>query len=183
MWSKPPKRCHLHLQLVLAGVAERRMAEVVGQRDGLGEVGVEAQRRGQRAGDLRHLQRVGQAGAEVVALVGHEDLGLLLQPAEGRGVDDAVAVAGERRAGAALGLGDLAAPRRGGIFGVGRAGRDTWRPSDHSVRQAPWSKPRATSYRRGRSNRLTAMTASRPHPFRRRRPAHPRHRRRPRAGR
>ena len=74
------------------------------------------------AHDLGHLQRVGQPGAEMVALMGHEDLGLFLQPSESRGVDDAVAVAREGRAGAALRLGDLAAARGGGIFGVGGAG-------------------------------------------------------------
>jgi Holliday junction resolvasome RuvABC endonuclease subunit len=36
---------------------------------------------------------VGQAGAEQVALVVHEDLGLVFEPAEGRAMDDAVAVA------------------------------------------------------------------------------------------
>ena len=120
---------HLPLQLLLAGVAERRMAEVVGERDGLGEIGVEAHRRGERAGDLRHLQRVGQPGAVLVALVGDEHLGLLLQAPERRGVDDAVAVAGEGRARAAVGL-RIAAPRearqseangaRPSIFACGR---------------------------------------------------------------
>jgi hypothetical protein len=47
---------------------------------------------------------MGQAGAEMVAFMGDEDLGLFLQAAEGGGVDDAVAVARERRAGAAFGL-------------------------------------------------------------------------------
>ena len=82
---EPAPRLHLGLQLVLAGMAERRMAQVVGQGHGLGQVGVQPQRMGQRAGDLGHLQTVGQAGAVVVAFVGDEDLGLALQAAKGRG--------------------------------------------------------------------------------------------------
>ncbi len=65
---------------------------------------------------------MGQAGAEVVAFMGDEDLGLLLQPAESRGVDDAVAVARKGRAGATGPLRVLAAPRPGRIRGIGSAG-------------------------------------------------------------
>ena len=99
------------------------MAQIVGERDGLGEVGIQPQRRRHRSRDLRHLQRVGEPGAEVVALVGDEDLGLLLQPSESRGMDDAVAVAVEVRARAAARLLDLAAERLGGVLGIGGARR------------------------------------------------------------
>ena len=101
--------------------------------------------RGERAGDLRHLQRVGQAGAEVVALVGHEDLGLLLQPPERRAVDDPVAVAGEGRAGAALGLRDACG--RGSGRGPRRRGRGT---CGHEPSLASWpTAARRTSYSAG----------------------------------
>ena len=50
-------------------MAERRMAEIVGERQRLGQVLVEAERAGERAGDLGHFQRVGEPGAVVVALV------------------------------------------------------------------------------------------------------------------
>ena len=49
-----------------------------------------------RAGDLGHLERVGQAGAVVVAGGGDKDLGLVHQPAEALGVEDAIAVALKR---------------------------------------------------------------------------------------
>jgi len=52
---------------------------------------------------------VGQAAAEVVALERGDDLGLVLQPAERGGVDDAVAVALEGGAQRILGLGHAAA--------------------------------------------------------------------------
>ena len=49
---------HAVVQRVLAGVAERRVAEVVRQADGLGQRLVEAQRARDRARDLRDLERV-----------------------------------------------------------------------------------------------------------------------------
>jgi hypothetical protein len=88
---------HLLGQRAFAGVAKGRVAQVVGQGDRLGEVLVGPQRPGQRAGHLGHLQRVGQPRAEVVLLVRHEDLGLVVQPAERRAVDHPVAVALEAR--------------------------------------------------------------------------------------
>ena len=72
------------------------MAEVVRQRQRLGQVFVEAEDAADRAGDLRDLDAVGQARAVVIALMVDEHLGLVLQAAEGAGVDDAVAVALER---------------------------------------------------------------------------------------
>ena len=62
------------------------------QGDGLGEVLVEAQGPGDGAGDLVDLQRVGQAGAVVVAFGRQEHLGLLFETPEGFAVDDAVPV-------------------------------------------------------------------------------------------
>ena len=89
---------HQRGERILSGVAEGRVAEVVGQRHRLGQIGVEPERRGDGAGDLRHLDRVGQAGAVIVAAIPvavlfDEHLGLVLEPAEGRRVDDPVAVA------------------------------------------------------------------------------------------
>ena len=50
-------------------MAERRMAEIVGQRQRLGQVLVDAQRARQRARHLGDFERVGEPGAVVVALV------------------------------------------------------------------------------------------------------------------
>ena len=68
----------------LAGVAERRVAEVVAEHQALRQLLVQAQRAGHAAADLRPLQAVGEARAVVVALVVHEDLGLVLEAAERR---------------------------------------------------------------------------------------------------
>ncbi len=81
------------VQCIFAGMAEGRVAEVVHQGHALCQILVKFQGAGERAGDLRHLNRMRQPGAIVIAILGDEDLGLVLQPAEGRRVDDAVAVA------------------------------------------------------------------------------------------
>ena len=106
------------VERALAGMPERRMAEVVRQRQRLGEVLVEAERARQRAGDLGDFQRVGEPGAVVVALVVDEHLGLVRQPPEGAGMDDAVAVAPEVVAGRACRLRPAPAPAGGRIGGI-----------------------------------------------------------------
>ncbi len=95
--SREPLLEHL-VQRLLPGVPERRVAEVVAEPDRLDEVLVQPQRARDAAGDAGRLERVGQARAVVVALGGDEDLGLVHQPAEGLGVNDAVAVALKGRA-------------------------------------------------------------------------------------
>ena len=84
---------HAFVERVLAGVAEGRVSEVVGEADGLGQHLVEAQRAGDGPRDLRDLERMRQPGAVEIALVIDENLGLVDQTAEGRGMHDAVAVA------------------------------------------------------------------------------------------
>ena len=92
------------VERLLADVAEGRVAEVVAEPDRLGQVLVEAERPGDRAGDPAGLERVGEPGPVVVALGGDEDLGLVLEAPEGLRVDDPVAVALERGADRAVGL-------------------------------------------------------------------------------
>ena len=109
------------VERALAGMAERRMTEVVGQRQRLGEVLVEAERAGQRARDLRDFERVGQPRAVMIALVEHEHLGLVLEAAEGGRMDDAVAVAAKRAAAFAGRLRMKPAAALARIAGIGRA--------------------------------------------------------------
>ena len=92
---------HFGIQRAFAGVTEGRMAEVMGERQGLGEVLVEPERARDCTGDLRHFQRVSEACPVVIALVHKKDLGLLAQPPEGGGMKHTVAIAlefGPRRA-------------------------------------------------------------------------------------
>ena len=81
----------------LARMAERRVAEVVAQRDRLGELLVQLQHLRDRSRDLRDLERVRQPRAVVIACRREEHLRLVLEPAERLGVHDAIAVALERR--------------------------------------------------------------------------------------
>ncbi len=104
----------------LAGVAEGRMADVVDQSQGLGEIDVEAQRSGDGAGDLRDFEGVGEAVAEVVGVAAGEDLRLGFQAAESAGVNDAVAVALEIVAVGMRGFGEAASA---GVLDVHRVRR------------------------------------------------------------
>ena len=84
-------------------MSERRMAEIVGERQRFGEVLVEAERARERAGDLRDFERVGEPRAVMIAFVIDEHLRLVRQPPERGRMDDAVAVAPESVAGRAGG--------------------------------------------------------------------------------
>ena len=86
------------VECALSRVAERRVAEVVPEADGLGEVLIEFERAGDRAREARDLERVRQARAVMVALRAQEHLRLVLQAAERFRVRDAVDVALEARA-------------------------------------------------------------------------------------
>jgi hypothetical protein len=55
------------IERALAGMTERGMAEVVGERQRLGQILVKAERARERACDLGDLERMGQTGAKVVA--------------------------------------------------------------------------------------------------------------------
>ncbi len=98
------------VQRFFAGVPKRRVAHIVTEADRLDEVLVQAQRTRHDAGDSGRLERVGHAGAVVVAGRIDEDLRLAFQPAKRLGMDDPVAVALERRTDpAVLFLADAAA--------------------------------------------------------------------------
>ena len=102
------------VERALAGMAERRVTEIVGERQRLGEILVETQPPRQRTRYLRHFQGVGQPGAVMVAFVENEDLGLVLEAAKRGGMDDTVAIAAKRAAALADRLGMEPAAARPG---------------------------------------------------------------------
>ena len=109
-------------QRILAGVAERRMADIVCKAQRLGQVLVEPQRARDYPPDLRDFEAVGQPNPVVVAIGGDEHLGLVAQAAEGDRMDDPVAVTLERRARASSQRGferKFAAARVRRVGGVG----------------------------------------------------------------
>ena len=103
---------HRGVERALAGMTERRMAEIVGERQRLGEVLVDAKRPRNGAGDLRDFETMGEARAVMIALVIDEHLGLVVEPPEGHRMQDAVAVARVRRARGARRLGHEPAAAR-----------------------------------------------------------------------
>ena len=109
---------HAIVQRVLPGMAERGMAQVVGQGDGLDQVLVQPQATGDGAAELGDLQRMRQPGAEQVALMVDKDLGLVDQAAERGAVDHPIAVALEVVTQAHRRLGMEAATRPSGVAGV-----------------------------------------------------------------
>ena len=88
-----PKAAHLAVQLVFAGVRKRGMPDVVAEGERLGEVLIQLQSGGYGAGDLRNLDGVRQAVAEMVGDAGRKNLHLVFEAAEGPRVNDAVAIA------------------------------------------------------------------------------------------
>ncbi len=89
---------HQAAQHPLAGVPERRVAQVVTERDRFGQLFVQPQHLRDRARDLRDFERVRQPRAIVIAGRREEHLRLVLEPTERLGVDDAIAIALEGRA-------------------------------------------------------------------------------------
>jgi len=80
-------------QRPLAGMAERRMAEVVRQAQGLGQVLVEPERARQGSSNRRNLQAVRYPNAKVVAIRSDEHLSLVAKAPERDGMDDSIPVA------------------------------------------------------------------------------------------
>ena len=110
---------HEPIDDALPGVTERRMAEVVAEGDGFRQFLVQPQHLGDAAGDLRHLERVRQPRAVVIAGRREEDLGLVLEPPEGLGVNDAVAIALKHRPDGIGRLGAETAAAGGALRGLG----------------------------------------------------------------
>ena len=127
---------HAALQLILPRMTEGRMAQVVRQGDGLRQISVQSQGLGKGTGNLRHFQAVGQSGSIVVAFMGHEHLGLFLEPAKGAGMDDAVPVPGKGRAGPAFRLGIRPAPALERVTGIGSPDHKRRGIRGRGVRQA-----------------------------------------------
>ncbi len=74
---------HQATQNRLSFVAKRRMAEIMREGDGFGEVFVQPERAGDAARDARDFHGVRQARAQVVAGAVEKNLRLVFEPAEG----------------------------------------------------------------------------------------------------
>ena len=92
LWLNPPWSSMKLGQNVLAEVTERRVPEIVGERQRFDEVLVQAERARDGPPDLAHLDRVRQPRAVVIALVIDEHLRLVFEAAKRARVDDPVAI-------------------------------------------------------------------------------------------
>src|SRR5262249_39800185 len=104
---------------------------------------VQPERPGDRPGERRDLERMGEARAVVVALGGDEDLGLVLQAPERLGVEDPVAIPLERGPKPIRRLRDVAGgglgPRRPGAERrLARADQTDWRRRPKPPRTPPF---------------------------------------------
>jgi hypothetical protein len=81
----------------LAGMAERCVAQIVTEGNGLGELLVEPQHLGYAPGDLRYLERMRETCPIVIASRREEHLRLVLEAPERLAVNDAIAIALEGR--------------------------------------------------------------------------------------
>ena len=121
--ERKPVLAHGGVERLFSRVAERRMAEIVHQCERFHQIGVQSKLRGDGARDLRDLDGVRQAVAEVVGVAAGENLSLRFQAAKGAGMDDAIAVAlkviavGMRRLGMAASAGFFYAHRIVGEHG------------------------------------------------------------------
>ena len=93
---------HAGIERILPRMAKWRVAQVMRQADGLGQVLVDAQCTRNGAPQLRHLNRMGEPSAKQIAFMVQKNLGLVHQSAKRRGVHDAITITLE-----------LAARRRG----------------------------------------------------------------------
>jgi hypothetical protein len=71
---KPAPGGETAIEGTLASMAERRVAQVVGQRQRLRQILIKPKRASQGTGNLGNLQRMGQARAEMIPFVENEDL-------------------------------------------------------------------------------------------------------------
>ena len=89
---EPADPSHQRVEDFLARMAERRVAEIMRKRHGLGEVLIQAQRTGDGTRQLANFDRMGEPRPVMIALVRDEDLRLVRETPKGRRVDDAVPV-------------------------------------------------------------------------------------------
>jgi len=108
-------------------VSKGRMADVVGEREGFGQIGIEPKCTGQCARGLRDLEGVGEPTAEVISWgnAGQtgENLGFARETAEGTRVQDARTV-----------------PGKGGAIEVRRLGERTMSESSLRIDSNPLRK-------------------------------------------
>ena len=128
---------------LLRRVAGRPVPAVVGERDRLDQRQAQVGRPGDAGGDLRHLDRVGEPGAEMVVFGGDEHLALageapprprVLHPVEVALEAEAIRVGLLGRARSPAPTGRVAPGANSTSSAASRSSRDTTPPTDEPVR-------------------------------------------------
>ena len=87
-----PVVLHLRIKDIFSCVPERGMSYVMTKSKRLDEVLIQAQGGGDRAGNLRHLDRVGQPVTEMIGKWSSKNLRFVFESAERSRVNDAVSI-------------------------------------------------------------------------------------------
>src|SRR5262245_27578399 len=116
-------------------MAEGWMPQVVGQRQGLGQILIQPEQARDGARNLGHLQAMGQSRAVVVAFVKNKHLRLVGEAPERGGVHDAVSIALERCAHRTGGFAIKPAAAEFRAGGIGRQEAPRWRPGRRQPRR------------------------------------------------
>ena len=101
-------------------MAERCVAQIVGERQRLSEVFVQHEGARDRPRNLCNLKAVRQPCAVMIALGGDENLRLVHQTSESAAVYDPVAISLKHRPALAFRLGKAPATALAGVAGIGR---------------------------------------------------------------
>ncbi len=112
---------HPLIQRIFAGMPKRRVTKVMHECYGFGEIFIKPQSARQSTGNLRHFNRVGQAGSIMIPLMGDEHLCLMLETAKSGGMDDSIAIPLERRSCSAFRLRHQPTSAQRRITGIGRS--------------------------------------------------------------
>src|ERR1700693_5649098 len=104
---------HGGVERLFSRVPKRGMPEIVHQGERFDQVGIQSKLRGNGAGDLRDLDGVSQAVAEVVRVTAGEYLRFRFEAAKGAGMDDTIPIALKV---VAVGMGRLGMAASAGVF-------------------------------------------------------------------
>jgi iron-sulfur cluster assembly accessory protein len=107
---KPAIFRHQLVKGALACMTKGRVAQIMGQCQGFGEIFIHTENTRDGPGNLRHFKCVGEAGSKVVTLVIDKHLCFVFQPPKRRGMDDAVPVPCKGRPGWTFRFGKQPAP-------------------------------------------------------------------------
>jgi hypothetical protein len=82
----------LTIERLLTSVAERRMSDVMDQRQGFDELFIQLKGRGSRAGNLGYFNRMRESTAEMVGVAMGKHLRLPCKAPKGARMDDAIPI-------------------------------------------------------------------------------------------